>query len=85
MVWIPALLRSLTGEQARVDVDGGTVGELIEALEARYPGLQARLLLGERLHPTLSVAVDGEISLLGLRQPVRSESEIHFLPAVRGG
>ena len=84
-IWIPALLRDLTGGQPVVDASGATVRQVIEALEMRYPGLQARLCEGERLRPAIALAVDGEISALGLRQPVQAESEIHFLPAVSGG
>jgi hypothetical protein len=29
--------------------------------------------------------VDGEVARLGLLQPVRADSEVHFLPALGGG
>ena len=84
-VWIPALLRELAGGQQTVHADGGTVLQVIEDLEERYPGMQARLCVGDRLQPSLTVAVDGEVSPLGLRQPVNPDSEIHFLPVISGG
>ena len=40
---------------------------------------------GDRLSRSVSVAVDGTVSRLGLLQPVGEESEVHFLPAVAGG
>jgi sulfur-carrier protein len=84
-VWIPALLRDLTGGQQTVRVPGKTVRQVIENLESRYPGIRARLCDGDRLQPSIAVAVDGEISPSGLRQRVQETSEIHFLPAISGG
>jgi sulfur-carrier protein len=84
-VWIPSLLRSLTGGQEKVAVPGETVGQVIEAMEQRYPGLRARLFQGDRLRPDLSLVVDGSVSVRGLLQAVREDSEIRFIPAIRGG
>lgn len=84
-VWIPPLLRALTGGQTRVDVPGETVRQVIANLDARYPGIEARLCDGERLRPGLSVAVDGSLSAQGLRQPLDATSEVHFIPAISGG
>lgn len=85
VVWIPPLLRSLTGNQARVLAEGETVQRVLDDLERRYPGLKARLLDGERLKPNFLLVVDGVTSKQGLRHPVRPESEIHFVPALSGG
>ena len=78
-------MRDLTAGQNRVTAPGETVGAVIEALEARYPGLKARLCEGNRLDPAIAVSVDGRIAPLGLSTPVAAESEIHFVPAVAGG
>ncbi|MBI3963316.1 MAG: MoaD/ThiS family protein, partial [Deinococcus sp.] len=40
---------------------------------------------GDQISPLISVAVDGEITRLGMLQPVAENSEIHFLPAISGG
>jgi molybdopterin converting factor small subunit len=85
VVWVPGLLRDLTGGQARVQAEGNTVREAIENLEARYPGILARLVEDGQLRPTLTVMVDGEPATLRLRQPVNIDSEVHFLPAISGG
>lgn len=84
-VWIPALLRDFTGGIESISVTAKTVGEAIKALDALYPGIEARLLDGERLRPGLSVVVDGEVSSRKLRHPLQENSEIHFLPAFGGG
>lgn len=84
-VFIPAPLRELTGGRAAVEAAGATVGELINDLERQCPGLRQRLLEGGRLRPNLSVAVDGEISPLGLREKVPPKAEVHFVTAIQGG
>jgi molybdopterin synthase sulfur carrier subunit len=84
-VFIPALLRDLTGGRDTVVVPGATVRQVIEALEAAYPGVKGRLCEGDDLRRGVAVAVDTEVARLGLRQPVGEKSEVHFLPAVSGG
>ncbi len=85
IVVIPTLMRDLTDGEARVTAPGRTVGTVIEALEARYPGIKGRLCEGQRLAPTLAISVDGRLSRSGLRQPVKEDSEVRFLPAIEGG
>jgi molybdopterin synthase sulfur carrier subunit len=84
-VWIPSLLRKLTAGREAVAVAGTSVRQLIEQLDAMYPGLRARLTDGATLRPGLAVVVDGQVATLGLAQPVAQESEVHFLPAIGGG
>jgi sulfur-carrier protein len=85
VVYIPSLMRGLTQGRTKVEVDGRTVGAVIEELDRLYPGVRARLVDGGRLSPGVSVAVDGEIAPLGLSQVLGEESEVHFLPAIGGG
>ncbi|MSR57758.1 MAG: molybdopterin synthase sulfur carrier subunit [Planctomycetaceae bacterium] len=84
-VFIPPLLRELTGGVDRVAVSGTTVRQVVAALNALYPGIRERLCTGDELRPGLSVAVNGAVSSLGLLQKVPDGSEVHFLPAVGGG
>jgi molybdopterin synthase sulfur carrier subunit len=84
-VWIPPLLRELTGGRESVSVPGQTVRQVIDALETAYPGIRARLCDGDRLRPNLSVVVDGTVSRRGLGHPLDEASEVHFVPAVSGG
>jgi molybdopterin synthase sulfur carrier subunit len=84
-IHIPAMLRELTGGQATVDATGATIREVIDDLDRRWPGIRDRLIDGGRLRPNLSVAVDGEVSPLGLREAVEPASEVHFVAAIRGG
>jgi len=85
VVWIPSLMRDLTGGQEQVSAPGKTVGQVIAALDEAYPGTKDRLCEGDRLGPALAVSVDGRIARLGLLAPVGEQSEVHFLPAIAGG
>ena len=86
-VWIPSLMQKLTGGVEQVAVSGATVRQIIDELEAAYPGFRARLVNEEedRLRPDVAVAVDGEISNEGMRRKVPESSEVNFLPAMSGG
>ena len=84
-VFVPSLMRDLTGGADRVSVPGSTVRQVIDNLDTAYPGVKARLVQDGRLNPSIGVAVDGVVSRLRLLQPVGETSEVHFLPAVSGG
>ena len=84
-VWIPSLMRDLTGGQAQISVPGETVGDVIAALDRAYPGIRDRLCKGDRLNPAIMSSVDGRAARLGLLEPVEEQSEVIFLPAVAGG
>jgi molybdopterin converting factor small subunit len=84
-VWIPSLLRPLTGGQRQVTAAGATVGEIIADLDRAYPGMRDRLCQGDRLQSGIAVAVDGETGTLGLLEPVPPDSEVQILPAIGGG
>jgi sulfur-carrier protein len=84
-VWIPALHRELTNGQEVVTVTGESVAEVVAALEARHPGLEARLCEEGKLRPHIAVAINGEVTRRGLRERLTTPSEIHFIPALSGG
>lgn len=84
-VWIPPVHRDLTAGEERVQIEAATVGEIVEALDRRFPGMAARLTQGDALRPGIAVAVNGVISTRGLRQRLNEPCEIHFVPAISGG
>ena len=84
-VIIPSLMRDLTGGQDKVSVPGKTVAQVIEALDAVYPGVKPRVADGDRLAAGVAVSVDGIIARLGLRAPVKAGSILRFLPVIEGG
>jgi len=84
-VFIPSLMQKLTDGQDVIEIDGKTVREIIENLEQTYPGIKVRLVDKYKMKSNISVAVDGEVSPLGLLEKVSENSEVHFIPAVGGG
>jgi molybdopterin synthase sulfur carrier subunit len=84
-VFIPTMLQELTGGLKQVEVPGKTVADLIDNLEAQHPGIKVRLVDGGALRSNLAVAVDGEVSVMGLLEDVSEGVEVHFIPAISGG
>jgi len=84
-VFIPTLLQGLTGGRTSLEVEGGTVGEVIDNLDRLWPGIGERLVEQGRLRANISVAVDGEITPMGLLEAVAPSSEVHFVAAIKGG
>jgi len=84
-VWIPGLLRDLTNGQDALTVPGETVRQVIENLDARYPGIRERLCEQGMLRRNIAVVVDGVTSRQRVRHRLTETSEVHFIPAISGG
>ncbi len=84
-VFIPSLVRDLTGGVAELEVEGATVSEALDAVERLYPGVRDRLCRGDGLLPGFQVSVDDTLTKSGLRAKLAPRSEVHFLPAIGGG
>jgi MoaD family protein len=86
-VKIPTQLRAATGGEATAEVDGSTVGEVLDALYDRYDELRSRIAEDGGLRRFVNVYVGGEdIRFLeGLETPVSDGDEVTILPAVAGG
>jgi hypothetical protein len=85
VIFIPTLIQTLTGGRSSIEVEGATVRQVIENMERAWPGIRERLLEGGTLRPNISVAVDGEVTPMGLLEPVSPSSEVHFIAAIKGG
>ena len=85
VVWISSLLQNLTDGEEKVVVSGATVGEIIDNLDVRFPGVKERLVHNGAIRPHIAVAIDGDVSPEGLEQDVQESSEVHFIPALSGG
>ena len=87
-VRIPSVLRPAVGGEKELDVDGSTVGEVIDALISRFPSLRDQLLTGEgELNRFVNVYVNGQDVryLDGLATKVEPRDEVRLLPAMAGG
>jgi molybdopterin synthase sulfur carrier subunit len=87
-VRVPTILRTYTGGASQVAVEGGTLSEVVSALEAAHPGIAARVLDDEgRLRRFVNVYVgDEDVRFAsGLDTPTPDGSTVSVIPAVAGG
>lgn len=86
VVWIPSLLQRFTGDNEKVTVPGSTLGQVINNLSAKYPAIRDHIMNSDtEFQEGIALAVDGNISTRGLREPVMDNSEVHVIPAMEGG
>ncbi|MGR3276313.1 MoaD/ThiS family protein [Acaryochloris marina] len=87
-VLIPTPLQKLTKNQATVECDGSSIGELLESLEQSCPGIKARLCdeKGE-LRRFVNFYVNNEdIRFLeGQQTALKDGDEVSIIPAIAGG
>ena len=87
-VRIPTQLRELSGGQSEVTVDGSTVAEVLEALNAVHSGFRDRLFdEGGKLRRFVNIFVaDEDVRFLdGLDTKVTDGQTVSIVPAVAGG
>ena len=87
-VRVPTILRTYTGGASEVAVEGGTLSEVVAALEAAHPGISARVLDDDgKLRRFVNVYVgDEDVRFAsGLDTPTPEGSTVSVIPAVAGG
>ena len=83
-VLIPGALLSYTG-QNWVEAAGATVGDVIDDLEERYPGIRFRMIDEQgRIRRHMRMFFDGEM-VLELSQALRDDGELLIVQALSGG
>ena len=87
-VRIPTPLRKLTNNEELVEISAATIGDAINELQSRYPGIAERLVddKGE-VRRFVNVYVNEEdIRFLNNREtPLKDGDEISIIPAIAGG
>jgi hypothetical protein len=73
------LAQRYAGGVVEHDVPGGSVRDVVRALDERFPGL------GRELEHGVAVAIDGEIYQNAFLEPIGPNSEVCFMPALEGG
>jgi molybdopterin synthase sulfur carrier subunit len=87
-VLIPTPLQRLTDNQTEVLVEGHDVRELIGNLEAKFPGVKARLCDEQgTLRRFVNIYLNEEDIrfLKGEATPVHDGDEVSIVPAIAGG
>ncbi len=73
-------LQQLAGGDAHVELDARNVKQLLRMLSERYPELAPHLE-----QDSFAIAIDGEIFQDVWFAPIEPDSEVHLIPAIRGG
>lgn len=87
-VRIPTMFRRYTEGRAEVDLDPGTIADLIDQLDARFPGVKGQLVTDSgELHRFVNVYVNDEDAryLDKLHTKVTDGDKVALLPSVAGG
>ena len=87
-VRIPTILRSYTGGESEVSADGGTLAEVLDSLDASFPGIKGRIVdeAGDlRRFVNVYVGNDDVRFLENLDTHTPDGTQISVIPAVAGG
>jgi MoaD family protein len=86
-VRIPTPLRTLTGGDDAVQADGKNVGQVIDSLEGKFPGMKERLVDDKGVRRFVNLYLgDEDIRFLdGLETELKDGDEISIVPAIAGG
>jgi molybdopterin converting factor small subunit len=87
-ILIPTPLRPFTDKLDTVEVDGTTIGELLQNLITRHAGLKQHLYAADgKLRSFVNVYVnDDDIRYLQMDQtPVKAGDTVSIIPSVAGG
>ena len=87
-VKIPTVFRKFTQNEATVELEPGTIADLIDQLDTRYPGFKGQLMADDgELHRFVNVYVNDEDAryLDKLDTKVAEGDKVSLLPSVAGG
>lgn len=84
---IPTPLRVYTGNQAKVDVSGETIGAALQDLVKQYPDLKPHLFEDDKLRNFVNVFIgDEDVRFLdGLETEIDDDDKLRIIPSIAGG
>jgi len=87
-VKIPTVFRKFTGNEATVELEPGTIADLIDQIDSRYPGFKGQLIADDgQLHQFVNVYANDEDAryLEKLDTKAGEGDKVSLLPSVAGG
>ncbi|WP_456478519.1 ubiquitin-like small modifier protein 1 [Geoglobus ahangari] len=86
-VKFPTVFAAVTGGKRRVEIEAGSVRELLNRLFEEFPGLREKLIRDGELTPFINIFVNGEDirHLNGVETELKDGDEVAFIPAISGG
>ena len=84
-VLIPTQLRSYTNGESRVTASGKTLSEVLDCLDADYPGIRFRVVdEQDRIREHIRIFVSGDTAT-GIHVPLKEADEVQIVGALSGG
>ena len=84
-VFVPTPLRSYTGGAGEVEAQGGSLRELLEDLDRRYPGIRFRMIdEQDGIRPHIKIFVNQEQART-IDRALGDRDEIQIICALSGG
>lgn len=87
-VRVPTILRTYTGGESEVGAQGTSLSEVLDSLDASYPGIKGRIVDEQgalRRFVNVYVGNDDVRFLDGLDTPTADSVQVSVIPAVAGG
>lgn len=87
-VKLPPVLRKLSGGAKEAQVEGNTIGDVLDALDNKYAGIKAQLITQDgQIARFVNVYLNDEDVrfLQGLNTEVGNKDTVVILPAMSGG
>ena len=86
-VKVTATLQKMVGGQRVVEGEGATVGEVIDDLESKHPGIKDMVMVDGQIHRFVNIYLnDEDVRFLSqLNTPLKEGDVLSILPALAGG
>ena len=86
-VKVTANMKKLLDGNSTVEAAGGTVGEVLEDIDRRYPGFKDMVMTEGGIHRFVNIYLnDEDVRFLGkLDTPLKDGDVLSVLPALAGG
>ena len=86
-VKVTATLQKMVGGQRVIQGEGGTVGEVIDDLERKHPGIKDMVMVDGQIHRFVNIYLnDEDVRFLSqLETPLKEGDVLSILPALAGG
>jgi adenylyltransferase/sulfurtransferase len=85
---VPALMKTYLNNETEVQLQGGTIAEVLSDLTIRYPAIKPHILDRDgalRRYVNLFVNSTNIKDLNGLQTPIQVNDKIILLPSISGG
>ncbi len=86
-IYIPTPFREFTGNKSRLNIEAGTVRQMLEAITDQYPDLKERVYENGKPASHLNIYVNGAEAhtLEGVDTALKEGDEVALVPAMAGG